>query len=587
MEAGDNMARWDRKAKRRQKTEQPGFDTTLVELAKMLENEEYESALKKGAEILQAGCRLPEFLFMMAQCFFFTGDYMRAEEWLGNTLQFAPHHARAKLFLGRLYLMQGKREKARKIWQTILNTDNELSAQEKSEIEDVLLLCQPHIPTKEEQEEWEASHTQHIAVWQLLQEKGAEEFLAEKNRLQNITLRRLRRQKQIKLAFVLYDSSMWCGDALYHYFAHDARYKTVVYLCKRHDAGSNDPATIRAFHQQTREMQGRGIKVVPILDEVDDSEFETPDILIALTPYDTALPQKLVFAWMSFATLLVYIPYGIFVWDSRDNGERTYNMPMVNMAWKMFIDSEGNRDYYARHLPTGFPNGEASGSPRCDVLYKDQCGDDFTWKAVVPESKHIVYAPHWSVNAGCKFSTFQYNYDFFYNYACRHQDISWVIKPHPNLFHEAVRSGVFASEDEVVAYFNRWDSLPNAKVVSGGNYQSIFASSDAMILDSASFIMEYQYTEKPLLFLTRLEQAFLPLGLQTIRENYYVDGRDFYGIAAFISQVVLGGQDRKRERRSLFFEKNLDYKRKNGMFASEYIYHSIDKEIHMQGGEEH
>ena len=582
MEVGDNMARWDRKAKRRQKTEQPGFDTTLVELVKMLENEEYESALKKGSEILQAGCRLPEFLFMMAQCFFFTGDYMRAEEWLGNTLQFAPHHARAKLFLGRLYLMQGKREKARKIWQTILNTDNELSAQEKSEIEDVLLLCQPHIPTKEEQEEWEASHTQHIAVWQLLQEKGAEKFLAEKNRLQNITLRRLRRQKQIKLAFVLYDSSMWCGDALYHYFAHDARYKTVVYLCKRHDAGSNDPATIRAFHQQTREMQGRGIKVVPILDEVDDSEFETPDILIALTPYDTALPQKLVFAWMSFATLLVYIPYGFFLWDSKDDGERTYNLPMVNMAWKMFMDSEESLCFYQQHLLTKFPNGENSGSPRCDVYYQQNIDREFVWKGVTADSRKIIYAPHWSIGSGAAFSTFEYNHEFIYALAKKHQEISWVIKPHPNLLHEAVRTGLFADNEEAMDYFHRWDELPNAKLVTGGNYQPIFFSSDGMILDSVSFVGEYQYTGKPLLFLTHPKQSFLALGTEILKHNYYVDGRDHYGIVSFVHNVILNRNDRKKDSRQSFFQRVFDYRTKNGLLASEFIYHSIDEAIHGQ-----
>ncbi len=575
MEVGDNMARWDRKAKRRQKTEQPGFDTTLVELAKMLENEEYESALKKGAEILQAGCRLPEFLFMMAQCFFFTGDYMRAEEWLNNTLQFNPHHAKAKLFLGRLYLMQGKWEKAKKIWQTILNTDNELSAQEKSEIEDVLLLCQPHIPTKEEQEEWEALHTQHIAVWQLLQEKGAEKFLAEKNRLQNITLRRLRRQKQIKLAFVLYDSSMWCGDALYNYFAHDARYKTVVYLCKRHDAGSNDPATIRAFHQQTREMQSRGIKVVPILDEVDDSEFETPDILIALTPYDTALPQKLVFAWMSFATLLVYIPYGFFLWDSKDDGERTYNLPIINMAWKVFIDSEDNRQYFEQHLATKFSNGEASGWPRCDEYYKVDIGQDFVWKKAVTNTRKIVYAPHWSIAAGCTFATFQHNHDFIYNFAKYHKEISWVVKPHPNLLHEVIRTGIFSDEYEAKNYFRFWNELPNAVVVTGGNYQKIFAESDAMILDSVSFIGEYQYTGKPLLFLTRPEQSLIPLGVEIVKNNYYVDGRDFFGITKFINDVVLAGKDYKYKKRKSFIKNNLDYMNRNSVLASEYIYRSI------------
>ena len=68
--------------------------------------------------------------------------------------------------------------------------------------------------------------------------------------------------------------------------------------------------------------------------------------------------------------------------------------------------------------------------------------------------------------------------------------------------------GVFVNGEEYDAYCRAWDALPNAKVVMG-EYLAYFASSDAMILDSVSFMAEYLYVHKPALFLTREGERFI------------------------------------------------------------------------------
>ena len=100
------------------------------------------------------------------------------------------------------------------------------------------------------------------------------------------------------------------------------------------------------------------------------------------------------------------------------------------------------------------------------------------------------------------------------------------MKPHPNLCFAVIEAGLFKSEEDYLAYLQEWDSLPNAKVVTGGYYQDVFKTSDAMILDSASFIAEYQYTHKPMLFLTREGETFNPLGQRILDVSYTADGRD-------------------------------------------------------------
>ena len=107
----------------------------------------------------------------------------------------------------------------------------------------------------------------------------------------------------------------------------------------------------------------------------------------------------------------------------------------------------------------------------------------------------------------------------------------------------------------------------------------LFMTSDAMILDCSSFTAEYQYTHKPLLFLTRDTQKFSPLVDELMKVLYRVDGRDTDGIARFIKDVVIGRNDPMSEARRKFFDANFNYMKDNGMPAGEFIFKNIDREL--------
>lgn len=83
-----------------------------------------------------------------------------------------------------------------------------------------------------------------------------------------------------------------------------------------------------------------------------------------------------------------------------------------------------------------------------------------------------------------------------------------MFKPHPNLRARVVQAHAFESEEAYDTYLEEWNKLPNACVMQEEDYRSAFATSDGMIMDSCSFIAEYMYVDKPLLFLKRDGQAF-------------------------------------------------------------------------------
>lgn len=138
-----------------------------------------------------------------------------------------------------------------------------------------------------------------------------------------------------------------------------------------------------------------------------------------------------------------------------------------------------------------------------------------------------------------------------------------------------VSTGILHNVEEYEEFLEKIESNPNARVLEEGNYLPLFDTSDAMINDSISFLGEYLYVNKPLLFLTRQEQRFNELGKAIVDAHYQCSGRDFKKIEDFLVNVVIDGNDTRKKIREDIFERELDYVRKNGCTAGEYIFLDI------------
>ena len=228
------------------------------------------------------------------------------------------------------------------------------------------------------------------------------------------------------------------------------------------------------------------------------------------------------------------------------------------------------------------PQRVYSGYPKMDIFFKPDADFKFDWKMAQPNAKKIIWAPHHSIRkVSINTATFQWNYKFMYEFAKSHPEISWVVKPHSNLSFRVIEANVFSTTEEYEEYLQKWDALPNAKVVTGAYYQSIFATSDGLIHDCGSFTAEYQYVDKPMIYLTRekTEDKHNELGNKVLKVSYLVDGKDFDGIAAMIQRVIIDGDDYKASERKEVFDKYLNYPKANGMLASEFIYKNIADEL--------
>ena len=404
---------------------------------------------------------------------------------------------------------------------------------------------------------------------------------------------KIQRGEKVRVAFLAISAAEWPAEDVYRFLEDDKRCESYVVVCPLID---RDKYSMEQTYLQTceyLEQSGHEVRRTYDLESGLCVGWEAvggiPDILIHLTPWYRSVAEEFQIEKLPLRCVNCYIPYAFYVADSADGNfmqDFVYNKEFVNMMWRLYSDSKNNLEGYRRHQLLQGKNVIYSGYAKMDYFFQNKQYQESEiremWKippdADVKKIKKVIIAPHHTFrsSAGLIFSTFAWNMYFWLYLAKKYADrIAFIFKPHPNLGTRAVAAGVFESFDAYEAYLAEWNSLANAKVVQEADYRGLFATSDGMIMDSGSFLAEYMYVAKPMLFLTRSGQAFNTLGRKILKGYYKERGEDYVGIENFLEQVILGEKDELAGIRNEIFEEELNYYKENQRLASECIYEDI------------
>jgi CDP-Glycerol:Poly(glycerophosphate) glycerophosphotransferase. len=150
------------------------------------------------------------------------------------------------------------------------------------------------------------------------------------------------------------------------------------------------------------------------------------------------------------------------------------------------------------------------------------------------------------------------------------------VKPHP-LLRVKLYGHVDWGQKRTDEYYARWKEMENTQLETD-SYIDLFNASDALILDSGSFTIEYLYCGKPSLFMmfnTGIRDKFNEFGKMALDQHYHAYNQD--DIINFIEKVVLEGKDTMKAQRDHFYETYLFPP--NGKSASQNIFDHICQEI--------
>ena len=397
------------------------------------------------------------------------------------------------------------------------------------------------------------------------------------------------RGEQIQVAFQTYSAAQWPAEQVYRKLEVVPELDVRVVVSPLVDR--DEESSVNSYKQTLEWFKSGNYN---ISEGLNLSSYEIsgwsnlggyPDVLYQLSSWFLELPKVQQFTQLPLRTLIAYIPYSMYLANNSDGSyalRGVYNKESVNMMWRVYCDSNYNLERYKQYGLLQGKNVRYSGYAKMDYFYQAHPFNHYELEELwsipkgvdVAKIKKVIIAPHFTVtnsDALC-YSTFQKNM-WFWKYLIQkfENEVSFIFKPHPNLRWRSVQAGLFKSYKEYDDYIDWWNNRPNGKVVQDSSYLEYFATSDAMIMDSVSFLGEYLYVNKPLLFLTRPEQVMMDIGKRVLDSYYKTPGDDYWGIEQFIRKVVLTEEDTMVSQREKIFSEEYDYYSMNGQTAADYI----------------
>ena len=249
----------------------------------------------------------------------------------------------------------------------------------------------------------------------------------------------------------------------------------------------------------------------------------------------------------------MFVSYG----SSIDNGTYESTHPFFQEVYRYFMDNDVAK---TRLIDGGADKARiiTTGSLSLDAYRKQVDISKINWTS--KGKPRIIWCPHHSFYEGSdlNFGTFDCNYRLMLEYAKTQNDIEFILKPHPELKRQIVRHNLMNIK-EVEDYFNLWSSLKNAKVIESGNYIDMFRTSDLLITDCNSFVLEYFPTKKPVIQLINKNSVGHNEFGQMITNTYY-KAYTVEDIESLFNTLIYQKQDNKKfDRLKVLESLKLDY----------------------------
>lgn len=401
-----------------------------------------------------------------------------------------------------------------------------------------------------------------------------EHHIPRQNRQYRRIVRSIRRKGKINVLFIASSLAMWRFDELYRLMKRDSRMN--VGICIRPFAKYRGEEYEKCRDALAQYFKSQAFDFECIEDSSDFDRLKeafSPDIIFYPQPYDGCYNNSM--EWRkNLDCLLVYVPYGLTPVDTPE----LLNNGLVNYAWKHYVQYPVYADLAERVCNNLGRNVVVVGDFRRAELSGPGLSDPWKKFPDGKSRKRIIWAPHFQIFANELFNRpdFLWVGDAMLRMAKKFSDsIQIAFKPHPSLFTELCKHpdwGPARTHD----LYRQWAEMTNTQLETG-EYTDLFKTSDAMIHNCGSFACEYLYVDKPVVFTGRDKEGTVaplnPLGRECIDAHYFATSPD--EIEAFITDVVIGGNDTFSSRRQSLLDSDT-FKTGNGsQNASEAVYKDI------------
>lgn len=356
-----------------------------------------------------------------------------------------------------------------------------------------------------------------------------------------------------RAVFVVQHGPSWtCTESVWREFAQDPAWEAIVvavpYLHPFYNHAQNNADEIFTFLKE---------KGVPF---VHGDSFplgpDFADVVFLQNPYDVTRPKEWhVGEMIRHGVRIAYLPYGLEIGGGVENNTMVMNMPLQQMAWRVFARSERQRQSYRDHCSAGNVHVVVSGHPKMDALRDMAQADGRELTEFAAGRKIVAWNPHFDVRLdgtrfGSGFSTFLRWREFLLAEFARRPGLVLALRPHP-LFVATLEDRGILTQQQLEDYFARCRASGQIYIDRASSHLPLFAAAHAMMSDISSFVLEFSATGKPLLYLQNPNGPQLNDDADFVYQHLYRAERED-GIRRFLDQVE-AGEDPLREQRMQAF----------------------------------
>ena len=342
---------------------------------------------------------------------------------------------------------------------------------------------------------------------------------------------------KVKIVFLAQEPYCWASfDSLYRTMLKDPRFDPqIVYVPMAHVNQSK-----MDFLAVYRNEMG-----LPVLyfDEYALAD-ESPDIAMFMKAYDNIPPQFYIENIRKAVPRSMYIQYGLEV--GTEYIDYHFRLPLGYHAWRHIAYGRLLKENAAKY---GYRNGSnvyVWGNPRADYygnLDAERKNISTEWTRRINGRFCFLWTPHHTVDTSC--GSFLDYKDTVISYFENTKEVFLIWRPHPMLLSNLLTSGVMM-EDERDSLVSRVSGMDNVILDTTPDYRQSFFASDAIVADASTFVFEYLYTGRPVIYTKKLENAIY--NSERFERGVYVIAKA--DDVALTLGLVAGGEDPLKNERS-------------------------------------
>ncbi len=386
-------------------------------------------------------------------------------------------------------------------------------------------------------------------------------------------IQKIKNKNKIKVVFLAFLESVWKVDNIFSKMINDQYFEPIILILPFTYC---EEKVMFDYMERTYEyFTKKGYPTILSYNKKEDrwitlNELDT-DIVFFTNPHNLTRKEYYEDAYLNY--LSCYAGYGI---NTSKHLDIEYNQIFHSAIWKIFVQIKDMQDGYLKYSQRKNYNVELS----IDNIIEDIVNSNRkpTLKAWKEDDRiKIILAPHHLIldTDFTKTGTFIEYADFFIKLAKQTKNtILWSFKPHPSLKDKLYKHPKFGI-NKTDQYYKFWEEQENTQL-NEGEYIDLFLQSDCMILDSYSFLAEYNFTQKPMLFLMKniTKKYMSNFGISCLKVNYQAFNKK--DVENFINNIKLK-KDLKLNLRKKLIENYFNTLGTNN--TSSYILESIKNSL--------